>query len=118
MSKLKVYEYSKCSTCRNALKFLDAKKIPYEKIDITAQAPSVSELRTMLSAQKGNLKALFNTSGEVYRAEKISEKLPKMSEAEALSLLSKNGRLVKRPFVLNGKNGLVGFKEAEWKEHF
>ena len=40
MKTLKVYEYSGCSTCRKALKFLDARKIPYEKIDITEQEDS------------------------------------------------------------------------------
>ena len=113
--KLKVYEYAKCSTCRNALKFLDKHKIAYEKIDITQQAPSLKELEKMLALKEGNIKALFNTSGEVYRAQKISEKLPNLSEKEALQLLSSNGRLVKRPFVLGNGNGFVGFKEEEWK---
>lgn len=113
--KLKVYEYKKCSTCRNALKFLDKFSISYEKIDITEQAPSVKELEKMLSLKEGNLKALFNTSGEVYREMKISEKLPTMKEKDALKLLASNGRLVKRPFVIGNGVGLVGFKEEEWK---
>ena len=34
-----------------------------------------------------------------------------MGEAEALALLAKNGKLVKRPFVLTGS---AGFREEEW----
>lgn len=113
MKKLKVYEYSGCSTCKKALKFLDGKKIAYEKIDITTQAPSKEELRAMAKA-KGSLKPLFNTSGQVYREMKLGEKLPGMSEAEAINLLAGNGRLVKRPFVPDW--AVVGFKEEEWKK--
>jgi arsenate reductase len=113
MKKLKVYEYANCSTCKKALKFLDSKETAYEKIDITTQAPTSAELITMLG-HVGELKKLFNTSGLVYKELKLSEKLPAMSEAEALKLLASNGRLVKRPFVLGAGFGLVGFKEPEW----
>jgi arsenate reductase (glutaredoxin) len=115
--KLKVYEYANCSTCKKALKYLDAKKVPYEKISIVETPPSVSELKQMLS-HVGELKKLFNTSGQVYREMKLGDKLPEMTEAQALRLLSSNGKLVKRPFALGSKAGVVGFQEAEWKKLF
>jgi arsenate reductase len=115
MKKLKVYEYGGCSTCKKALKFLDARKVAYEKIDITAHAPSTSELKEMLG-HVGEVRKLFNTSGLVYKEQKLSEKLPSLSEKEALALLAGNGRLVKRPFVLGAGWGVVGFKEEEWKK--
>jgi len=64
----------------------------------------------------GELRRLFNTSGEVYRKLKLKDKLPKMTEREAISLLAENGKLIKRPFLLKGAVGLVGFKEEEWKK--
>lgn len=111
-AKWRVYEYAKCSTCRKALKFLQERGIPYETVPIVEQPPSLAELRAM--RKKGvELKRLFNTSGELYRELKISEKLPRMSEDEALVLLAKHGKLIKRPFV--PEQGLVGFDEAQWK---
>src|SRR5688572_24542743 len=118
MKKIRVYEYSKCSTCRNALKFLDRKSIGYEKIPIVETPPTKAELRQMLTALDGNLKKLFNTSGELYREMKISTKIDSMSEGEALDLLAANGKLIKRPFVIAGDTGLVGFKEDDWKKVF
>lgn len=115
MKKWKVYEYSGCSTCKKALKFLDAKKIPYEKIDITTSPPSLAELKEMLGHVPG-LGKLFNTSGLVYKELKLSSRLPSISEKEALALLAGNGRLVKRPFVLGPGFGMVGFKEEEWEK--
>lgn len=69
----------------------------------------------MLKLFKGDLKKLFNTSGIQYRELNLAEKLSSMSLDEALDLLSGNGMLVKRPFVLGDQFGLLGFKEEEWK---
>lgn len=113
----RVYEYEKCSTCRQALKFLDARKVAYARVPIVDQPPTLAELKAML-AYVGDLRRLFNTSGVVYREMGLGEKLKTMTEAEALALLAKNGRLVKRPFVLLKDRGLLGFKEAEWKAAF
>jgi arsenate reductase len=114
--KLKIYEYSNCSTCKKALKFLDAKKASYEKVAIVESPPSLAELKTMLGHLGGEMKKLFNTSGQVYRELKLGEKLPTMTQAQALKLLSSNGKLIKRPFLLASQGGAVGFKEAEWKK--
>lgn len=118
----KIYEYSGCSTCKNALKFLDARKVKYEKIPIVDKPPSVAELREMLAYLKaggGSFKNLFNTSGQMYRELKIGDRIKAgMTEAEAVTLLSKHGKLVKRPFFLTGKTGVVGFKEVVWKKLF
>ncbi len=118
---LKVYEYAKCSTCVKALKFLDDKKVKYQKLAIVDQPPSMKELKEMLAAVKergGSLKNLFNTSGLLYKEMKISEKLPNLTEAEALKLLAEHGKMVKRPFVIGAGTHLLGFKEDEWKKEF
>ena len=70
----------------------------------------------MLASQDGNIRKLFNTSGGDYKALNLKEKLPNMTKTEAIDLLSKNGNLIKRPFVIFGDRGLVGFKEKEWGE--
>ena len=114
---VRVYEYSKCSTCRQALKFLEARKVPFTAVPIVEQPPTVAELKTMLGFT-GELKRLFNTSGVQYRELGIAEKLKTMSDGEALALLSKNGKLIKRPFVLLKDRGLLGFKKDEWSAAF
>lgn len=110
----RVYEYAKCSNCRKALKFLDSRGIAYERVPIVEQPPALAELKAM-RAKGVELKKMFNTSGELYREMKISEKLKSLSEDQALALLAKHGKLVRRPFVLLEDRGLVGFDEASWK---
>jgi arsenate reductase (glutaredoxin) len=118
MKKLKVYEYSNCSTCKKALKFLEKKKIPFQALPIVDEPPTLAELKKMLSYYEGKLGKLFNTSGLLYREMKLGAKLPRMKESDALALLAKHGKLVKRPFALGDGVGRVGFKEEEWKELF
>lgn len=117
---MKVYEYSNCSTCKQALKFLDSKGVKYEKIAIVEQPPTKDELKRMLEILKadgGSLKNLFNTSGVQYREQGIAEKLKNgMTETQAIDLLSKNGKLIKRPFLLGGGKGTVGFKADVWSK--
>lgn len=118
----KIYEYANCSTCKQALKFLDAKGIKYDRIAIVDQPPSMKELRQMLEfvkADGGTVKNLFNTSGIQYRELGIADKIKAgLAEDEALQLLSKNGKLIKRPFVLTEKKGTVGFKADTWSKIF
>jgi arsenate reductase len=112
---LKVYAYKNCDTCRKALKFLRAHDIAFEELAIRETPPSKAELRSMLAAQDGNLRKLFNTSGNDYKALGLAQKLPAMSEAEAIDLLASNGNLVKRPFVIGNGIHLVGFNEEDWR---
>jgi arsenate reductase len=111
---LRVYAYANCDTCRKALKFLAAQHVAHEVIPIREQPPTVAELRKMLGYIGGDLRKLFNTAGQDYRALDMKTRLPKLSEDEALSLLASNGNLVKRPFALTKKAGAVGFREEEW----
>ncbi len=111
---LKVYQYPQCSTCRKALKWLDARKLEYVALDITQTPPSKQELTAMLAHYEGDLRRLFNTSGQVYRDLGIKDKLATMTKTAAIDLLSAHGKLIKRPFLLAGDRGRVGFKEDEW----
>lgn len=116
-SKLRVYQYPACSTCKNALKFLKENDIPFESLHIVETPPTMAELKAVLKfvQQKGGtLRNLFNTSGLVYKEMGLSQKLPQMSEQEALELLANNGKLIKRPFVVSPQFTAVGFKPDEW----
>ncbi len=114
MSRIKIYEYSKCSTCRKGLKYLEQHNIPFEKIPIIDQPPTKEELAKALKQYNSDLRKLFNTSGVVYREMKLSKKIKTMTAEEGIDLLSKNGKLVKRPLIITENETLVGFKEEEW----
>ncbi|MEQ1859710.1 MAG: arsenate reductase family protein [Chthoniobacteraceae bacterium] len=112
--KLRVYAYAGCETCRKALKFLAERGVAHEVVPIREQPPTVAELRKMLAHVSGELRRLFNTSGQDYKALNLKDRLPTMTTDEALALLASRGNLVKRPFVLAPSAGVVGFKPDEW----
>ena len=113
---MKIYVYSKCSTCKDALRFLTLRGIKANIKEITETPPTLDELQTMLHYQNDNLKKLFNVSGNLYREMQLAEKLDQMPVKQALELLSVHGMLVKRPFLLGDDFGFVGFKETEWSK--
>ena len=113
---LKVYCYSRCSTCQKALKWLDAKGVKYELVDIKENNPDEKTLRKYYAMSGLPLKRFFNTSGLQYRELELSKKLPTMSEDEQFKLLASDGMLVKRPLLVGKDFVLTGFKEAEWSE--
>ncbi|MBR1816237.1 MAG: arsenate reductase family protein [Lachnospiraceae bacterium] len=113
---IKVYCYSKCSTCKKALKWLDEKKVKYEIIDLKENNPDEKTLRKYHKQSGLPLKRFFNTSGMIYREMELSKKLPDMSEDEQFKLLASDGMLVKRPMLVTDKTVLTGFKEAEWEK--
>jgi arsenate reductase (glutaredoxin) len=111
---LTLYTLSNCDTCRVAVKWLRSRKIEFEERAIRETPPKATELRTALTANGGELRKLFNTAGRDYREQKLGDKLPDLSTADALALLAGNGNLVKRPFLIGDGIVLVGFDAGAW----
>ena len=114
---LRVYAYSRCSTCRKALTWLAQQGLSagpdLELIEITTSPPSRESLAQAL-AGLGAIKRLFNTSGQSYRALGAAA-VAAMGQDEALQALAADGKLIKRPLVFTAQGEvLVGFKPEEW----
>ena len=116
IEKMLFLYYPKCSTCQKAKKWLDANHISYEERHIVEENPTYEELKQWYENGDLPLKKFFNTSGMLYKEQKLKDKLPDMSEEEQLRLLATNGMLVKRPLIVKENLVLTGFKEKEWTE--
>ena len=108
--------YEKCGTCRKALKWLKDHGIEATVRPIKEENPTKEELKTWQKQSGLPMKKFFNTSGQLYRENHLSERLKDMSEEEMLDLLAGNGMLVKRPILVRGDSVLVGFKESEYED--
>lgn len=109
-------EYPKCSTCKNAKKWLEQQNITFTDRHIVEQNPTAEELKAWHEKSGLPLKKFFNTSGMLYREMQLKDKLPKMTEQEQYDLLATNGMLVKRPLIVGDDFILLGFKETEWEK--
>ncbi len=94
------YHYPNCGTCKKAKKWLEQKGIEINDVHIVNSPPSKEELKVMVDTSGLELKKFFNTSGKKYRELNLKEKLPTMTEDEALELLSSDGMLIKRPITI------------------
>lgn len=116
---IKFFGYDKCSTCVKAKKYLSEHAIPFTSVNIIENPPSKKILEHILQAGNYEIKELFNTSGELYRSMNMKDKIHAMSEDQMLELLSKNGKLIKRPVITDGARHVVGFDpemiQSLWK---
>ena len=110
-------EYPPCSTCKKAKQWLLDKNLEFTSRHIKEENPTYEELQKWYTGSSLPLKKFFNTSGLVYKALELKDKLPTMREEEQLRLLATDGMLVKRPLVvLEDGTVLTGFREKEWAE--
>lgn len=109
-------EYSKCTTCQKAKKWLDENGIDYTNRNIKEEHPTYTELEEWYRKSGLPLKKFFNTSGLLYKSMGLKDKLPDMTPEAQLQLLATDGMLVKRPIIVDGDTVLVGFKPVEWQQ--
>ena len=112
---IRVYCYSKCTTCKKALKWLEEKGLEFETIDIKENNPDEETLREYFKKSGLPIKRFFNTSGMIYREMGLAKKINDMTEDQCLELLATDGMLVKRPLLIKDDIVFTGFKEADWE---
>lgn len=115
---VKFYTYPKCSTCRNAKKWLEANGIEFEEIHLIENPPTKEQLEEIVNKFSLDTKKLFNTSGQKYRELGLKDQLATMSKDEQLALLASNGMLIKRPLLVMDQKVVTGFKEDIYKNLF
>ena len=113
MKRVIFYSYPKCSTCRKASKWLDQNNINYQLIDIVKEPPSKKFLELALIQFSLDIKKIFNTRGKSYKL--IGIDIFDLSKKKIIELLSNDGKLIKRPFlIINESKLILGFNESEY----
>ena len=117
MKQIIFFSYLKCSTCRKAAKWLEKKDFEYQLIDIVKEPPSLNYLNLALKQYSEDKRLIFNTRGKAYKS--INLDIYSLSNEEIIQLLSSDGKLIKRPFlVYKEKKVVLGFNEIEYAKQF
>ena len=117
MKKIIFYSYLKCSTCRKAANWLDKKGLQYQFIDIVKEPPNFNYLTLALEQYSADKKRIFNTRGKSFKS--INLEIYSLSNDEIIQFLLKDGKLIKRPFlVYDEKKVILGFNEIEYNKQF
>ncbi|MDO3408772.1 arsenate reductase family protein [Saccharibacillus sp. CPCC 101409] len=116
MTRLKVYHYAKCGTCRSAIKWLENAGHELDLIPIVDSPPSKQEILDLIAKSGLESKKFFNVSGEVYKELGLKDKLAQLDDNERAELLAANGKLIKRPVVTDGETVTLGFKPDAYEQ--
>jgi arsenate reductase-like glutaredoxin family protein len=73
---------------------------------------SIDELESLIGER--DYKLFLNSRNELYRERKMAEKPP--ARDEAITMMSKNPNLIKRPILLRGGKMLLGFDEDAYRK--
>lgn len=106
------YDKKTCGTCKKAKAFLKEKDVLFEIVDIITSPPSRELLEEFIDAD--NIKPYLNSRSALYRELKLGQNLP--SKSEAIELMLQDPNLIKRPFIVRGKQGSFGFNIEEFED--
>ncbi len=112
---VKVYGIPNCDTVKKARKWLDAQGVDYEFIDFKKSPPTEALLKTWLKHWPWD--ELINKRGTTWR--KLSDDIKDaMNPSLAISTMMEQPSIIKRPVLIDGKQHLLGFKEADYQAFF
>ena len=100
--------YAGCSTCGKARAWLKGRGIAFQERPIVEEPPTKTELAKWIAASGLPIRKWLNTSGQSYRAIG-KDRIAAMTDAQLIAALTRDGKLVKRPVLVDGRRVLVGF---------
>lgn len=113
---VKIYGLKNCSTCKNAMKWLDEHQVAYEFSDYRANPIDANTLVDWSQAVGGWAK-LVNRASPTWRNLPDTSKSPE-SDQDWLQLIAEFPTLVRRPVTVDNHRVSVGFKADTYAERF
>lgn len=103
--RITIYQKPTCSKCRESIKILKEKGVPFDSIDHILESPTTSELASLVKKLGLRPRELFRTKEPLYRELNLAER--ELSDADLLRILSENPELLERPIVVRGKKAVI-----------
>lgn len=105
MTKMTIYQKPTCSTCREAVKLVQASGIPYQTVNYYETPFTKSELKRLL--QKAGLKPkdVLRTKEEIYKTLGLARKT--VTDDQLIDLMVKHPDLIQRPIVEKGEKVIL-----------
>ncbi len=106
------FDKKTCGTCKKAQAYLNDRDVQFEIVDIIAHPPERAVLEQFIQAD--DVKSYLNSRSAIYRDKKLGQNIP--DKATAIDLMLEDPNLIKRPFIVKGKQGSFGFNAAEFDQ--
>ena len=108
---VELYGIPNCDTVKKARRWLDAHSVDYTFHDYKKEGADPDRLRDW--AGEVGWEALLNKRGATFRKLPDADKSD-IDEASAVTLMSQNPSMIRRPVVEHDGGLLVGFEEDLW----
>jgi Spx/MgsR family transcriptional regulator len=112
-----LYGIKNCNTVKNAVNWLNARKVKFEFHDYKSKGVSEEKLKAWI--KQVGWENLVNKRGTTWRQldESVQKKIT--NERAAIDLMMEKTSVIKRPLIEdNGKVVALGFDESSYKETF
>jgi Spx/MgsR family transcriptional regulator len=110
MSRVRIYLYSNCSSCKNAEQVLSDAGVEYDRRDIFRERMTVPELEALFHEIGKSPTELLSRRSIPYRQLGIAERAP--SDSELIELMTEHPGLLRRPIVIAAGEVQIGFNRA------
>jgi arsenate reductase len=105
MADITIYQKPTCSTCRQALQFLEENGKPYTAINYYEKPFTKAQLKNLLKKAGLSPKDILRTKEEIYKKLGLAKK--KLSDDEWLDVLLAHPDLIQRPIVEKGEKVIL-----------
>ena len=99
-----IYHNPRCSKSREGLCFLEDKNIPHQVIKYLDEGISVEELSNIIEILNIKPIELVRTKEEIW---KTNYKNQSLTDEEIIQIMVENPKLIERPIVINGNQGVI-----------
>jgi Spx/MgsR family transcriptional regulator len=96
-----------CTTCDKARKFMERRGYQLQYRNLWEEPLSAAELEKLIG--KRDHSDFLNTHSEAYREKNLAENPP--TRREAIRMMAKEPRLIRRPVIVAGGRVVLGFDE-------
>ena len=100
-----VLHNNRCSKSREALQYLEERKIPFTIENIIENPPSPEALKSVLEKLGMRAEDLLRKNEKYYK-EELKGKI--LSEDDLLKVMSQHPNLIQRPVFINGGRAVIG----------
>lgn len=107
-NKVKILHNSRCSKSRKAVAALEENNIDFEIVNYLEGILSENDIKTLLKKLNKSAEDIVRKGEDLY---KEKYKLKSFSEAEWISILQQNPKLIERPILYTDSTAVVGRPE-------
>ena len=114
MAKITIYQKPTCSTCREAVKLLQASGRPFEAVNYYEQPFTKASLKELLKKAGLAPREVLRTKEDIYKELGLARKTS--SDDELIELMVRHPDLIQRPLVQKGQQALLARPAERIKE--